>query len=729
LDHKESNEWLGYVRVDPLKPVIAGEYGTWVITYVVGKYGIDNGGRIKLVWKYASNWGIPQWDNPDEANYVSIRSSGNASFSFSFDSKGHYRPWLKALTVHVYDGYLCEGEYVYIILGDKMQGNPGFFSQTFYQRDFYFRLLVDCFETGNFKEVSNQPVLSVSANKAEKLSIIAPSFVSIGEKFKLLIKAEDRWGNPAEAYSGKIYIKSNEYVNNLPMCLEFNKKDKGVKILNDITLSKCGSYTFTICDENDVLKAKSNVVLCKSNLAKRLFWCDLHGQTSSTLGEGTNEQYFKYARDVGGVDVSSIQGNDFHLTTDGWEDIKRAVSKYNQPGEFITILGYEWSGNTGAGGDHNVYYFEENSPIYRSSHWQIDDKTDVNNDRYPVNYLYDELRNKKACLIPHIGGRRAVLDYVSEKDQQLIPVIEICSVHGRFEWFLHEAFEKGLIVGVVGNSDDHTCRPGSSYPIKSSLNCRNGLTGIYAEELTRESVLDALRARECFATTGERIIVEFFANDQPMGSVLHISSNPVMNVNVVGTSPLEKVEIIRDYDVIYSESFVKEDVFKENSFRIIWGGARLKTRGRSTKWDGTLRITGGQFVNVEELFFLNPQEGVDYWNSNEISWKSCTSGDCAGLEVTYGKALKNIKCYFHSEPISFNFSPELINKKKFLKYAGGVNQHVKVEKTPKYNSATQQIHFTYQDNKIKEGLNRYYIRVVQENNEMAWSSPIYINYK
>ena len=64
---------------------------------------------------------------------------------------------------------------------------------------------------------------------------------------------------------------------------------------------------------------------------------------------------------------------------------------------------------------------------------------------------------RKVIMVPHIGGRRS--DFQAQ-DPELEPVFEICSNHGIFEWRLHEFLLAGVHVGVVGASDDHTCRPG-----------------------------------------------------------------------------------------------------------------------------------------------------------------------------------------------------------------------------------------------------------------------------
>jgi hypothetical protein len=49
-----------------------------------------------------------------------------------------------------------------------------------------------------------------------------------------------------------------------------------------------------------------------------------------------------------------------------------------------------------------------------------------------------------------------------------------------------------------------------------------GLTAVLAKELTRESILEALRARRCYATTGSRFLLEFTVDGNPMGSDLRV---------------------------------------------------------------------------------------------------------------------------------------------------------------------------------------------------------------
>ena len=197
MGFRDNCEWVGKVNVSPKKPIIAGSYGTWKIIYTVGKFGVDNGGRLKLVWKNASDWSVPQGTNPKADNYMTVDSTGDVSFKISYDPKGFYRPWLKAVTILVEQGSLIEGDVVTITLGDNTCGSCGIQAQTFAQNDFYFRLLVDCFESGTLG-YSKPTDCSVIGGDASRLKIIAPSEVAPESKSEFCQSRGYR-GNPQKA--------------------------------------------------------------------------------------------------------------------------------------------------------------------------------------------------------------------------------------------------------------------------------------------------------------------------------------------------------------------------------------------------------------------------------------------------------------------------------------------------------------------------------------------------
>ena len=111
---------LGFAEVDPGTDAVAGELGTWRIHYKVGRWGIDERGSIKVAFRQVSNWGAPQFDDPEGENYTTVRlhSDSEAVLSPRFERRGYIRHWRQALTIDVLDGCLWEGDLIDITLGD-----------------------------------------------------------------------------------------------------------------------------------------------------------------------------------------------------------------------------------------------------------------------------------------------------------------------------------------------------------------------------------------------------------------------------------------------------------------------------------------------------------------------------------------------------------------------------------------------------------------------------------
>ena len=98
-----------------------------------------------------------------------------------------------------------------------------------------------------------------------------------------------------------------------------------------------------------------------------------------------------------------------------------------------------------AGGDYNLHFLGDDAPLHRSSHWLVEDDADLAMDRYPISDLWRELADWTDVLaVAHVGGRYANLDAL---DERFVPVIEVHSHHGTFEWMIEEALRR--IIGVL----------------------------------------------------------------------------------------------------------------------------------------------------------------------------------------------------------------------------------------------------------------------------------------
>jgi hypothetical protein len=164
----------------------------------------------------------------------------------------------------------------------------------------------------------------------------------------------------------------------------------------------------------------------------------------------------------------------------------------------------------------------------------------------------------------HTGWGSAATDW-SFYNPALEPVVEIYSVHGSSEYFgcdecvrqpakgsfVLDALLRGHRLGIVASGDTHTGHPGLTGP----PGLTGGLVGIYARELTREAVFDALRARRVYGTSGSRMILDFRVNEKIMGSVLKLKSarDPrVLSVLAVGHKVIDRIEIMKKDKLVYS---------------------------------------------------------------------------------------------------------------------------------------------------------------------------------
>ncbi len=320
-----------------------------------------------------------------------------------------------------------------------------------------------------------------------------------------------------------------------------------------------------------------------------------------------------------------------------------------------------------------------------------------------------------------MGGRRASLAW---HHPALEPVLEIHSAWGTFEWFYDEALARGYRLGIVAGSDDHKSRPGASYPGAGLFGVRGGLTCIYASSLTREGLWDALKQRRVYGTTGQRIILHFTTGEHWMGEEFDATEPPVFEVYVVGVAGLEAVELKRGTQVIFAER-PKDDAARDSSWvRVAWSGARIFDRGRQTIWDGDLTLHGGRVLQAREYAMDSPDERILTRESHRITWRSTTTGDTDGVEVEIEGGPETILA-FETGPKQVQVRLGEITVQPVVFPAGGIRQQLSFQRVSP-RPGPREVRFAFQDKEWSPGWNVYFVRVLQEDGAMAWSSPIFV---
>jgi len=724
---------LGLAVLTPGDSVVAGSFASLALCYTAGPFGVDDTGNLRIVHRYATDMGKPQFDDPTAPNYTTVEASNGAVLDYGFDVKRNIRPWGKTLHIKLVRGFLQPGDRIVVRYGDRRGGGPGMRMQTFCEHAFEFRVLVDPWATYDFAELPESPTLAIVPGPPVRWRAVLPTLRRCGEPFRLSLKAEDRWGNPSDHIDATIRLRPSMPVAGLPETVSF-RPGQSAAVMEDLSVDTEADLVVDVFDGSGGLLTRSNPLRVVQSAALVSFWGDLHGQSAETIGTNSAEDYLTFGRDRAFLDVISHQGNDFQITGAFWAHLQTLTARYDEPGRFVTLPGYEWSGNTALGGDHNVLFRREGRQIRRSSHALIPDLSDVETDCHTTRDLFRALREDGAddvVVFAHVGGRYADLDAVPD-DERLIGSVEIHSAWGTFEWLLNDAIERGYRVGVVANSDGHKGRPGASYPGTSLFGSYGGLTCLLCEALTRDDVFDCLRRRHHYATTGARVLLDVrispgsrTADEATMGDIIRMPGPSVrMHVTVLGTAPIERIEIrngLETLDVI--RPYDRGELGRR--IRVVWEGAEYRGRGRQTAWDGRAWLDGNAFERVAAINFHNPDRPIELHGQDTLSWEALTTGNFCGFDAWLRD--RDAGTLLIDTPlVGQKVAIAEIGFEDVVFEAGGLDRRIRAFRLPDEN--------THCDVRIDRdiplkatGDNPLYVCVTQEDGHRAWSSPVYVH--
>ena len=257
-----------------------------------------------------------------------------------------------------------------------------------------------------------------------------------------------------------------------------------------------------------------------------------------------------------------------HLGEDFWSRTMEDVRSRHRPGEFVVFPGFEYRARRG---DTVVI-----------CNWE-GEYADIDQPGWTdIRALWKSWEKRDYMTLPHFHspGGLPEGEWFQNPDPSKEPALEIFSDHGSYERedvvengrALCKAFrsdrcgvhflKNGYKYGFVANSDDHKGHVGV-----------NGITGVYAESLDRDSLLAAYRARHTYGTSNARIRLLFTANGKLMGSILPDTAEKSFFIDVVGESRLKRIDVFRNGDlhqmlvpdgVAFRQEFAVQDTGPDN---------------------------------------------------------------------------------------------------------------------------------------------------------------------
>mgnify|MGYP001161370110 FL=1 len=735
----------GHAQIRPRGQFEVRSYQTFTLTYTVGRFGLDDTGAIRVVFRAMGDTGRLQTTDPAGDNYVTARASNGVTLSVNYAGRGmSARPRWKSLTVNVSNGYMREGDTITIVFGDTSQGSSGLKLQTMVETDFEFKVLADVCAVGHFVPIPDTPTIDIVPGKPEVWRAVLPSLRRPGERFHFGVKAEDKWGNPTPLACARLRFESTLPVEGLPAAFDYPLGERAV-VFDNLHVIEEGELRITVFrhDTNELV-AQSHPMMIRQGPYSG-YWGDLHGQSGESIGIGTARSYFTFARDCAFLDLTSHQANDFQVNNRFWSYLNELSLEFLEEGRFVTFPGYEWSGNTAVGGDRNVYFRTEGRQIRRSSHALLPEREDLHTDAPDAKLLFEALSGEDCVVYAHVGGRYADIAYAH--DARLERSMEIHSAWGTFEWMLTDGFALGHRSGVVCNSDGHKGRPGASYPGASMFGAYGGLTCFLAESLTRDGIFECLRRRHHYGTTGTRLFLDVRADLTTDGKCYHDDPNvfgdadfdtvsQVMMGDIVQTddaeitlalevsalSPIERVEVRNGLEVVETLRGFSEKELGER-IRVVWSGAEYRGRGRETNWKGRARFDGASIQRMEKINAWNHERRLEQHGRDVVAFDAITTGNFGGFDV-WLEDVADARFSIETNLGALNGALSEIGLEETVLDAGGLERKIRVFRLPKSNphrTLSAQVKVPLKPDRD----NPLWVCVTTEDGFQAWSSPIY----
>ncbi len=507
---------MGSATLEPCGAFEAGSYQSFTLVYTAGAFGVDDTGSVKIGFRFATDFGPVQFDDPKGQGYTTVEASNGATLECKWEFKRNIRPWSRSLYIGVAKHFLAPGDTITIRFGDRRFGSPGIRLQTYCESEFEFHVLADPIATYDYVPLPQSPKIAVVPGSPVHWHAVLPTLVRAGEPFRLAIKADDKWGNPSNRIAAKLRLESSVQVRGLPETVQC-ETGKFAALVDGLIVDEETDLAISVFDDHGSELCRSNPLrVAPKELPLVHFWGDTHGQSNETLGTNSAREYFEFGRDKAFLDVMGHQGNDFQITGAFWAELNPAVARVRPAGLLCLHTRLRMVGQYGRRRRSQSATLSARGRDYSPLLTRADRRCG----RYR--------RRGRRCAhcarpLPAATGqrlrrglpcRRPLCRHpLCPRSEARAPAVEVHSAWGTFEWILRDAFEKNYChrVGVVANSDGHKGRPGACYPGASFFGSQGGLTCFLAERLDRGAIFEAMRRRHHYGTTGNRMILHVSA--------------------------------------------------------------------------------------------------------------------------------------------------------------------------------------------------------------------------
>jgi len=302
----------------------------------------------------------------------------------------------------------------------------------------------------------------------------------------------------------------------------------------------------------------------------KIYRGDTHRHTEFSMDgntDGSLMDAYRYAIDAASLDFLLVSE---HNGAGGPDEeyinftLQQMVDLFTVPGTFVPVYGYERS-VVYPNGHRNILFAKRGNPT-------LPILVDEQKGRAGAAKLYEYLRRTGGIAISHTSASSMGTDW-RDNDPEVEPLVEIyqgdrvsneyegapkaaytgnlASAPGGFRpaGYVWNAWAKGYKLGVQSASDH--------------LSTHISYACTIATELTRQGLIDAMKARHSYGAT-DNIVLDYRAEaagkQYLQGETLKSTASPVLVIAAKGTRPIRQIDIIRDNKLIHSRTPMEREV-------------------------------------------------------------------------------------------------------------------------------------------------------------------------
>jgi hypothetical protein len=298
-----------------------------------------------------------------------------------------------------------------------------------------------------------------------------------------------------------------------------------------------------------------------------------------------------------------------------WRKNLRIADFYTESDTFIAIPGLEWTlqsdpeldGIQHGAGHYNIIFASTSDArkYIRNKHEIYCPRTPESNIA-PVLWKMLEEKKIQCVTIPHHPADNVhPLDW-NVTDPRYVTTVEIFQCRGNNEY-------PGC--PRERNLSRHTPTPYKRAYIDYALKRKKykmgfiasgdhnsmgiGVAALWVKEISRAGIIEALQSRRTFATTGDKMCVDLKINGAFMGETTTAAHIPVLEFSVEGQYPLEKVEILRNSEVIHQyamddNTLIFRQTYQDTDYKtkeeVLYYYVRATQRNKALAWSSPVWV-------------------------------------------------------------------------------------------------------------------------------------------